>query len=98
MNKNHAHLGLDYYYDSSNENFYYKETPIKLSIKEKLLLKKLFDANRNIVSHKELEYFIWSGNSVSESSLRTLIYRLRNKLQYQLIETIPSFGVKLISL
>ncbi|WP_415398306.1 winged helix-turn-helix domain-containing protein [Sulfurimonas sp. CS5] len=98
MNKNYAHLGLNYYYDSSNENFYYKNSPIKLSIKEKLLLKKLFDANRDIVSFIELEYFIWPDNSVSESSLRTLIYRLRNKLDYQLIETIPSFGVKLVSL
>lgn len=95
IDKNCQHLGFDYYYDLQNQNLFYKTAPIKLSIKENLLLKILVEANGSIVPFSELEYHIWPDDPISNSTLRTLIYRLRTKLEYKLIETIPSFGCKL---
>ena len=42
-----------------------------------------------------LEHAIWPAEPVSDSALRTLIYRLRAKLEYKLIETTTAFGCKL---
>ncbi len=41
------------------------------------------------------KHHIWKGNTVSDSALRTLLYRLRGKLEYLLIETVPSFGFRI---
>lgn len=97
VQENFKHIGFDYYFDTNNKHLYYKNLPIKLSIKERTLIKRLIDANGNIVSFKELEYVLWPDYSVADSSLRTLVYRLRNKLEHKLIETVPSFGVKLLT-
>ena len=95
---NYKEIGFDYYYDFETKNLYYKKLPIKLGVKENLLLNKLIEADGNIVSFKEIEHLLWQNNSVSDSSLRTIIYRLRNKLEHKLIETIPSFGIRLINI
>ncbi|MCK5111151.1 MAG: response regulator [Arcobacteraceae bacterium] len=88
-------LGFDYYYDLKNENLYYQNRPIKLSIRESMLLTVLVEARGAIVPFSVLEYAIWSAEPVSNSALRTLIYRLRARLNYKLIETTISFGCKL---
>jgi len=95
INKNCKDIGFDYYFDVAYKTLYYKSKPIKLSMKEKILLATLVDAKGNIVSFEKLEYILWSQDTVSPSALRTLIYRLRTKLEYKLIETIPAFGCKL---
>ncbi len=95
VNEDYINLGSSYFYDLKNENLYYENLPIKLSIKENLLLNALALAKGNLVSFSELENLIWTESVVSESALRTLIYRLRSKLEYKLIETVPSFGCKI---
>lgn len=95
INNNCKVLGFNYYYDLKNQILFYKNIPIKLSLKEKYLLTILVEAKGSIVSFMEIEYLIWPDGTVSNSALRTLIYRLRSKLEYKLIETIPSIGCKL---
>ena len=53
---------------------------------------KLLD---DIEEFKQIEYEIWGNNVISESSVRTLVWRLRTKLEYKTIETIPYQGIKL---
>ncbi|MDD2896529.1 MAG: response regulator [Aliarcobacter sp.] len=96
-NINHHNLGSNYYYDLDNEILFYKNNPLKLSIKEKKLLTILVEAKGHIVSFRELEYMLWPDAPISDSTLRTLIYRLRTKLEYKIIETISSIGCKIIS-
>ena len=88
-------LGFDYYYDLKHQNLYYQNRPIKLSSREKTLLTLLVEARGAIVPFSVLEYNIWPSEPVSDSALRTLIYRLRSKLEHKLIETTTSFGCKL---
>lgn len=94
-NTNKINLGLDYYFSYDKDQLFYKEILIKLSTKENLLLKILIEARGKIVPFEELESFIWPAHSVSKSTLRTLIYRLRSKLEYKLIETISVVGCKI---
>jgi DNA-binding response OmpR family regulator len=87
-------IGAGYYYDVEYELLYYKNEPIKLSPKEKILLTKLVQAKGNIVTFREMEHLIWN-EVVSENTFRNLVYRLRTKLDHKLIDTIPTFGLKL---
>jgi DNA-binding winged helix-turn-helix (wHTH) protein len=94
-NKIMTPLGHRYFYDTAVRNLYYKSFPIKLSPKEKRMLELLIDAKHNIVAYQTLEYDIWEGNVVSESALRTLMYRLNTRLEYKIIENVPTFGYRL---
>ncbi|MCV6608625.1 MAG: response regulator [Campylobacterales bacterium] len=96
INKDHISLGANYYYDIKSENLFYQDKSIKLSAREKKLLTLLVRSHGTLVDLKTLEYNIWPDEPVSESALRTLVYRLRTKVEYKLIETISGVGVKLV--
>jgi len=96
ISKGYKHIGSNYYFDEQNQNLYYQTEQIRLTPKEKHLLKLLVDAKGDIVPFDVLEYALWDNTNISNSTLRTLIYRLRTKLEYKLIETISFEGCKLI--
>jgi len=90
-------LGDMYFYDKITKNIYYHDIPIHLSSNEKSLLKVLIDAKGTIVPFNIVENFIWGDNPpTAENTLRNLLYRLRSKLKHMTIETISSFGYRLI--
>ncbi len=86
----------NYYYDTLTKNAFYNETPIKLSKNEKTLLGLLINAQSNLLTYEELEYHIWPDEPVKPEVLRSLVYRLRAKFDYLLIENITAYGYKLI--
>lgn len=92
MEKTFISLGQNYYFEERKNRLYYKALPINLGSKEKELLKILVESKGKIVPFADIEYKIWGNNTVSNSTLRTLIYRLRAKLEHKLIETIPNVG------
>lgn len=92
MEKTFIPLGQNYYFEEKKNRLYYKALPINLGSKEKELLKILVESKGKIVPFDDIEYKIWGNNAVSNSTLRTLIYRLRAKLEHKLIETIPNVG------
>jgi len=89
-------IGEGYVYDMANHNLFFKEYPIKLSLKERLFLEILIEEKGDIVPFSVLENHIWGGDPISDSALRTLVYRLRGKLEYLVIETVSSFGFRLL--
>ena len=91
----YTHIGHYYYYDRINSNLFYKDQPIQLSKNENKLLHLLVKADGQIVLLKAIENYIWPNQIMSTSAFRTLVYRLRSKLEFKLIETIPSFGYRL---
>lgn len=96
QNSDYKKLGANYYYDCDNAALFYNDVPVKLSHKESLLVKILIEANGQLVPFKDIEYQIWPDDPISNSTLRTLIYRTRAKLEYKFIETIPSFGCQFL--
>ncbi|NVJ52975.1 MAG: response regulator [Campylobacteraceae bacterium] len=95
IDKSLMRLGHDYYFDKENDKLYYKDMFIKLGLKERQLLRILIRANGSIVTFEDLEYKIWHNHTISASTLRTLIYRLRSKLHYDLIETVSNVGCRI---
>lgn len=89
------YLGFNYYYNLEDEILFFNNVPIKISINERKLITMLVEAKGAIVSFREIEYYIWPDAPVTNSALRTLLYRLRGKLEYKIIETIPAMGCKL---
>lgn len=93
--KKQIKIGENYYFDTHYQQIFCNNIPIKLSKRELQLLKILLNARGNIVPFDEIEYAIWDDH-VSDGALRILIYRLRQKLSHDIIETFPSFGCKLV--
>lgn len=94
-NPNRVDLGHKYYFDMITKELFYEDDYIKISAQESALLVILIKSRGSIVTNKQIEYEIWGNNVISESSVRTLVWRLRTKLEYKVIETIPYQGVKL---
>ena len=95
LRSNIVNIGVNSYYDISSEQLFYSNTPVKLSQNENNFLKILINAKGKSVSYKTIEYMVWPNNAINSDSLRALIYRLRAKIEPNLIETIPSFGYRL---
>ncbi len=95
MDDNLLNLGNEYYYDYKNLKLFFRDEPVKLSKKESLLLKILIDSRGKTIKFKELENKIWPNINVSDSTLRTLIYRLRMRVNNKLIESVPLLGCRL---
>lgn len=90
-----VNLNDGYSFDFTTKTLFYENNPIYLSIKEELLLTLLIKNRGSIVPFSKIDFEIWPEQSVSDSALRTLIYRLRTKLNYKFIETIPYKGCKI---
>jgi len=89
------HLGEGYYFDTKEEKLFYGDCFVHLGKKELTLLKLLIHARGNPVSYYTIEQEIWGDKSVSNSTIRTLIYRLRGKLEHKLIGSESHYGIKL---
>ena len=94
-NQKFVYLGDNYYFFKDKNELYYNSLSINLGRKEKLLLRMLVDSKGQIVRFEDIENIIWGSRIISDSTLRTLIYRLRAKLEYKIIETIPNIGCKI---
>jgi len=89
-------LSNDYTFDMISDMLYHRNHFVKLSSKKLKLLKLLIQAKGNIVSFKTIEDELWQDTPPSESSIRTLIYRLRAVLQADMIESELNYGIKLV--
>ena len=88
-------IGEGYFYNLQENKLYFNDMYIKLSPKEITLLQLLIEARGGVVLFSTIQNEVWQDNIPSDSSVRTLIYRLRGKLQYKLITTEPHQGIKL---
>lgn len=87
----------DYYtYDTINNLLYYKKKLIKLSKKEIKFLEFLIHAKGELVLSEIILNHIWENNYVTKSSLKILVHRIRAKLNYELIESVPYYGYKIL--
>jgi len=79
--------------------FYFKESILKiadksehLSRKERLLLNLLLAQRGKVVSFDTIQTIVWESNFVSIDSIRSLVRRVRKKIQIDCIETVVDVG------
>ncbi len=87
-------LALDnkFSFDKKNNFLYYKRELISLTKKETQLLSLLIENRNSIVPNHIIEYELWPNDAASSNRIRTLIQRLRMKLNYNFIKTISKRG------
>jgi DNA-binding response OmpR family regulator len=88
-------LGYGYSFDTQKRKLFYNQIHINLGTKELLLLELLIKANGQAISFETIEESLYKDNAAGTSSLRTLIYRLRTKLEHKLIQNEFNYGIKL---
>ena len=91
--KNIVHFGQDYSFNLKTKETSYKNEKLKLTKKESLFLKLLVSNLGHIITFKQATNFIWNEEeSITENNLRTLVWRLRNKLKTNLIKNNQGIG------
>lgn len=93
-------LSHGYIFDKEKIELLYNDSIVKLSKKEKEMLLILISANNAIVSSDVLEQRLYYEDSDSFSvnsngALRGLIHRFRGKLEYNILESIHSYGFRI---
>jgi DNA-binding response OmpR family regulator len=83
-----------YYYDYELDQLFYNDILINLGKYEKKLFKLLLDAKGTIVSFDRINYEIWGGDFVNDSTRRSLIFRLKSKLEHKFVTTVSGVGCK----
>ncbi len=68
---------------------------IDITAKEAKLLKLLCDNQGHTVEYETIQKIVWGGEEMSESSLKSLLYRIRSKLGKEKIKTLSGVGIRL---
>jgi len=85
----------DISYHTENSELFFKDQKIKLTKNEKKLLEILSTNAGNTVSFEMIASYIWRDDTYNPSKLRSLIYRLKNKLGSNPVENIYEEGYRL---
>lgn len=92
-NKNIVEFGGFYRFNLKTKEAFYKDEKLKLTKKESLFLKLLLSNMGNVVTFKQAMGYIWNKEElITENNLRTLVWRLRNKLNSDLIRNNQGTG------
>jgi len=84
--------GHGYLFDRYKHSLVRHGTPVKLTKKEMHLFDTLISKEGKVVSFSDIEYALWPDKTISSISRRTLIHRLRSKLEDLDIRTIGGIG------
>lgn len=85
-------FGKYFHQDVSICETFYKGSKIKLTKKENAFLRLLIAQLGVVVSFERAIKYIWEENSATANSVRTLVWRLRNKLEVDIIKNASGIG------
>jgi DNA-binding response OmpR family regulator len=85
-------FGDNYHLDISVCETFYNGKKIKLTKKENAFLRLLVAQLGLVVSFEQAMAYVWDENGATENSVRTLVWRLRNKLETDIIKNASGIG------
>ncbi len=85
-------FGENYYLDITVCETFYNDKKIKLTKKENAFLRLLVAQLGLVVSFEQAMEYVWDENGATENSVRTLVWRLRNKLETDIIKNASGIG------
>ena len=85
-------FGDNYHLDISICETFYHGQKIKLTKKENAFLRLLVAQLGQVVSFEQATNYVWDENGATENSVRTLVWRLRNKLETDIIKNASGIG------
>lgn len=92
VNKTIVYFGDNYHIDLKIGETFYKDKKIKLTKKENSFLRLLVARLTSVVSFDEAMNYVWYESGTSPNSVRTLVWRLRNKLPTKIIKNASGIG------
>lgn len=90
--KPHVEFADGYHFDISVSETYYKNAKIKLTKKENAFMRLLVAQLGQVVSFEQAINYVWDEKGATENSVRTLVWRLRNKLPTEMIRNASGIG------
>lgn len=87
-----VNFGDEYHLDISICETFFRGKKIKLTKKENAFLRLLVAQLGNVVTFDQAMHYVWDGSGASENSVRTLVWRLRNKLETDIIKNASGIG------
>lgn len=90
-----VHLNDNTTFDINNKLLHQDDKEIKLTTKESLFVTLLSNQKNQIVSYDEIVEFVWENQPVSQTTMRQLASRVREKLSPISIETHHNLGYRL---
>lgn len=85
-------FGNGYVLDISQDEILYNNEKIKLTKKERAILRLLVAKLGHTISFSQAIDYVWSENGATENSIRTLVWRLRSKLPTDIIKNASGIG------
>lgn len=85
-------LGNNYFFNSDKSQLYYDKEMLVLTKKESTFLELLIRNKGSIITFKELVDYIWGENKAAVYSIKSLVHRLRKKLEIDIIKTAHTVG------
>lgn len=82
----------NYHLDISICETFYNGKKIKLTKKENAFLRLLVAQLGQVVTFEQARNYVWDENGATENSVRTLVWRLRNKLETDIIKNASGIG------
>ena len=81
-----------YFFDKNTQLLYYKDKVEVFTKKEYALLRLLIKNLNHPVDSEQIGKYIWEGEYVATSTIRSLIKRLKSRLHEDLIKNIHGMG------
>ncbi|MCK4737967.1 MAG: response regulator [Sulfurimonas sp.] len=85
-------FGDAYHIDISKNEIFYNDGKIKLTKKESAILRLLVAKLGHVISFNQAIEYVWKEHGATENSIRTLVWRLRNKLPTDIIKNASGIG------
>ena len=81
-----------YHLDINESETFYKNNKIRLTKKENAFLRLLVAKVGIVVTFKQAMDYVWDKDGATENSVRTLVWRLRNKLETDIVKNASGIG------
>ena len=85
-------FGDGYAIDILKDEVFYNDEKLKLTKKESAILRLLVAKLGHVISFNQALDYVWKENVATENSIRTLVWRLRNKLPSDIIKNASGIG------
>ncbi len=85
-------FGKELYFHSSTCETFYQNKRLALTKKENLFIQLLLSNIGHTINFEQIIKYIWGKTNVSENNVRTLVWRMRSKLQSDIIKTVSGVG------
>ncbi len=86
------HFANEYYLDINACETFFQDKKIRLTKKENAFLRLLVAKLGLVVTFKQAMEYVWEKNGATENSVRTLVWRLRNKLKTDIVKNASGIG------